>query len=85
MCVSLRNSKTKANGDPTRVCTDSGRRADLVRLSAGQGRNEEGCKCEYMSTQALSSACELTPLSISRRLENLATIPGGRRRYQPIG
>ena len=44
------------------------------------------CAIEYMSTQArLSSACELTPLSISRRLENLATVPRGQRRYQPIG
>ena len=54
--------------------------ADFVQLPGTDGSSE----CEYMSTQPLSSACELKPLSTSRRLESPASVPGGQRRYQQI-
>jgi hypothetical protein len=56
------------------------RHIDLARLQ-GTG---EGSKCEYVNMPSLSSACKLTPLSTSRRLERLATVSGGQCRYQQI-
>ena len=49
---------------------------DLARLPG----MSEGSKYECMTTQSLSSACELIPLTIVRRLEGLATVPGGSAR-----